>query len=172
MESEEEETGSQKMRGGRVRRQGRYFDAMRRGTSTQQRQLLKYATPDQVDAMSEITYNFLQGRLPLPRAQLKTLASQKNLWRKIGDPRRSQTERRKWIKKGGGQNMNFLLRGLKQGISRGVKQGARRVQHNYRQRSRTPQSRPPPPPPESTRQDRIQELERDIQRMESTLKTI
>jgi len=176
MESEEEDQAgsSHMMRGGRVNRQGRYWDALRRGTSTQQRQLLKYATPDQVDAMSEITYNFLQGRLPLPRAQLKTLASQKNLWRKIGDPRRSQSERRKWIQKGGGQNMNFLLRGLKQGVSRGVKQGARRVQHNYRQRARTSQSRSPPPspPPESTRQDRIQELERDIQRMESTLKTI
>jgi len=165
MEEEEEEQDTM-MSGRRVQRQGRYWDALRGGTSTQRRQLLKYATPDQVDAMSEITYNFLQGKLPIPRTQLKAFTNQKNIWRKIGDPRRSQKERRKWIQKGGGENMSLLLRGLKQGVRRGVKQGVRKVQRNYRQRNQTTQ------PPQPTRQDKIQELERDIQRMESTLKTI
>jgi len=166
MEETEQEKEEKTMKvGERVKRQSRYWDALNRGTSRQRRQLLKYATPDQVDAMSEITYNFLQGRLTIPRTQLKSLAGQKKLWRKIGDPGRSQKERRKWIQKGGGENMALLLRGLKQGVRRGVKQGVRKVQRNFSNRTQ-PSSR------QTNRQDKIQELERDIQRMESTLETI
>lgn len=175
----------------RVQRQGRYWYGMTRGTPEQQRQLLRYATPDQVNAMSEVVYNVLCGNVPLSRKALRVLQPQKHLWRSIGDPRRPWTARHKDLQKGGGKTMAMLLRSVKRGVRRGIKQGARQVQQRSRQR-------PPPPPPPPTvstdggeveeeedhthpshpattpksRSQQIRQLERDIAKMETTLQTM
>lgn len=154
-EEEEEDEKETKTSKPRLMRQQRYWNALCCADQKQQRKLLKYATPDQVDAMSEVTHNFLDGQVPLSRAQMKQLKLKKNIWRKAGDPKQSQADRHKWIKRGGGQGMSLLVRGLKKGMARGVKRGVKNLKKKYNATTTTATT--------------IQNLENDIERIEQAL---
>lgn len=120
----------------RVRRQGRYWQGLTRGSVPQQRQLMRFATPDQVDAMSEIVYNVLRGHVPLTPQVYRQLASRKQLWRNIGDPRRRVDDRRKWLQQGGGKSMGLLLSSVRKGLRRGVKQGQKGLRRGVKKNLR------------------------------------
>jgi hypothetical protein len=110
----------------RVQREGRYLDAFGRATPKQRAQLIRYATPYQVDTASELSYNFLRGALPLGRAAVRRLASYKTTLRRLGDLRRSLEERRRWFQKGGSV-VGALVQGLKKTAVPVVKKGTQRL---------------------------------------------
>ena len=110
----------------RVQREWRYWDAFGKATPKQRAQLIRYATPHQLDGASELSYNFLRGALPLGRAAIRRLAPQKQILRRLGDPRRPLDDRRRWFQKGG-TAVGALVQGLRKTAGPLAKKGVRRL---------------------------------------------
>ncbi|KXJ10018.1 hypothetical protein AC249_AIPGENE18665 [Exaiptasia diaphana] len=103
----------------------RYWSALMKANPQQRQQLVRYATPDQVDAVSEMAYNVLRGTPPLAPEVMRRLRPYKKILRGMGNPRRSLTSRRRWIRQNGGSAVSALVKGVAQGLKQGVRKGVK-----------------------------------------------
>ena len=107
----------------RMQRHQRYWQALMKANPQQRKQLVRYVTPDQVDAASEMAYNVLRGTPSLPRSALNKLRPFKNVLRHMGNPRKSLASRRKWVRQNGGSAVSALVKGVVKGLKQGAKKG-------------------------------------------------
>ena len=71
----------------------------------QLKKLIKHCTDNEVNAVTEIIYNFLQGHL---KCNAKKFKKQKNFLRLVGDKKKSTKSRRKAILSKGGSLLGLL----------------------------------------------------------------
>ena len=165
----------------RLQRHSRYWNALLKADPGQRTQLVRYATPDQVDAVSEMAYNVLKGTPSLPKSAVRRLHPFKRALRGMGDPRKSWKSRRHCMVQGGGSAVGALVKGLAQGLKEGARQGFQDQKPNVVRglkegahrtlphKVKTMFSRPSPD--EKDREAKIQQLEQEIQSMEEALKS-
>lgn len=157
----------------RIQRHPRYWNALLQADPQQREQLVRYATPDQVDALSEMAYNLLKGTPPLPSPILRRLRPFKESLRGMSDPRKSRKARRQWIVQEGGSAVGALVQGFAQGLKEGARQGLRDQKGNVVRGLKEGAQRTVKNMFSSTplsKESKIQQLEKEIQTMEESLK--
>lgn len=107
----------------RMERHHRYCNALAKANPEQRKRLIQYATPQQVDAVSEMAYNVLERNVPLEKRTLGRLKKFKSHIRGMGNPRLPLAVRRRWFQRGGGGAVQALVRGVAQGLKQGAKKG-------------------------------------------------
>ena len=103
----------------------KFIITLAKANPQQRQQLVRYATPDQVDAVSEMAYNVLRGTPPLAPEVMRRLRPYKKVLRGMGNPRRSLTSRRRWVRQNGGSAVSALVKGVAQGLKQGVRKGVK-----------------------------------------------
>jgi len=107
----------------RLVRHRRYWNALAQATPDQRKRLVKYATPDQIDAAGEMAYNVLEGNVPLSKDTCQHLKKYKTQLRGMGNPRRRLGARKRWFQQGGGNAVQALVKGVVRGLKEGAKKG-------------------------------------------------